>query len=177
MGTPIFQLDRTIEMLSRTPVVTDSLLRGLSSFWTYHNEGAETWTAFDIMGHLVHGEKTDWIPRMQIILGKGDKHFIPFDRFAHFEESKGKNLEQLLDEFTMLRRQNLAILKQTNPDERQLELTGIHPVFGPVTLQQLLASWVTHDCTHLYQLSRVLAFQYKEEAGPWKEFMRVLKDN
>ena len=175
MSTQSFELSEAIEILERTPAVTDALLRGLSTRWTQSNEGEETWTAFDIMGHLVHGEKTDWIPRMQIILGNGDKHFVPFDRFAHFEESKGKNLDQLIDEFTLLRRQNVAILKQTNPDAAHLEQTGIHPVFGEVTLRQLLAAWVTHDCTHLYQLSRVLAFQYREVVGPWKAFMRVLQ--
>lgn len=175
MTTAVFQLSEAIEILERTPSVTDALLRGLSPTWTHGNEGGESWNAFDIMGHLVHGEKTDWILRMQIILSKGDKHFVPFDRFAHFEESKGKLLDQLLDEFAMLRRQNVAILKQTSPDASQLEETGIHPVFGDVTLKQLLAAWVAHDCTHLYQLSRVLAFQYRDAVGPWKAFMRVLQ--
>ena len=170
-----FNLQQAIQILERTPQVVTSMLRGLDDAWTKSNEGKDTWSPYDIIGHYIHGEKTDWIPRMEIILGLGDKNFIPFDRFAQFNDSKGKSLDDLLDEFSSLRSSNISKLKAAVSDS-DLQKTGIHPKFGPVTLEQLLAAWVAHDLTHIYQISRVMARQYGAAVGPWKEFMRILND-
>jgi hypothetical protein len=169
-----FNIQQAIQILERTPSVVETLLKDLDDDWTMQNEGGETWSAFDIVGHYIHGEKTDWIPRMQIILGEGDKHFVPFDRFAQFEESKGKTLAQLLAEFDILRKENLNILRGISFTDELFDRKGIHPTFGEVTLRQLLATWVVHDLTHIHQLSRVLAKQYQQEVGPWYEFLGVL---
>ncbi len=169
-----FNFEQAIQILERTPFVVETLLKGLDNDWVMQNEGGETWSAFDIAGHYIHGEKTDWVARMQIILGDGDKHFKPFDRFAQFEESKGKTLDQLLGEFDVLRKENLAILKGISFTDEMFDRTGIHPRFGEVTLRQLLSTWVVHDLTHIHQLSRVLAKQYETEVGPWHEFLGVL---
>lgn len=169
-----FEIEKAIQILERTPSVLTTLLHDLDDDWTMQNEGGETWSAFDVIGHYVHAEKDDWIPRMQIILGDGDKHFKPFDRFAQFTESKGKTLSQLLGEFDVLRKESLATLRGISFSEELLDKTGIHPKFGNVTLRQLLATWVVHDLTHLHQLSRVLAKQYEKEVGPWREFLGVL---
>ena len=169
-----FNIQQAIQILERTPSVVETLLKDLDDDWTMQNEGGETWSAFDIVGHYIHGEKTDWIPRMQIILGEGDKHFVPFDRFAQFEESKGKTLAQLLAEFDILRKENLNILRGISYTDELFDRKGIHPTFGEVTLRQLLATWVVHDLTHIHQLSRVLAKQYQQEVGPWYEFLGVL---
>ena len=172
-----FNIQSTIQILERTPFVVETMLRNLDSEWIGRNEGGETWSPFDVVGHYIHGEKTDWLPRVKIILGDGiDKHFIPFDRFAQFEDSKGKSINELLDEFKALRQQNLEQLEEAGLTEEQLDQTGIHPKFGPVTLKQLLAAWVVHDLTHIYQISRVMAKQYEKEVGPWKEFLGVLND-
>lgn len=171
-----FNIDQALQVLERTPTVIKDLLQGLDEDWVMQNEGADTWSCYDIVGHYINGEKTDWIPRMKIILGNNeDKHFIPFDRFAQFRDSKGKSLNQLLEEFAVLRKKNIEILKSTPLTESLLDKTGIHPTFGPVTLRQLLSAWVAHDLTHIYQASRVIARQYKEEVGPWTEFIGVLK--
>lgn len=169
-----FNVEQAIQILERTPSVIETLLKGLDDDWVMGNEGGETWSAFDIVGHYIHGEKTDWMARTQIILGDGDKHFKPFDRFAQFEDSKGKTLEQLLGEFHVLRKENLAILKGISFTDEMFDRTGIHPKFGNVTLRQLLSTWVVHDLTHIHQLSRVLAKQYEQEVGPWHEFLGVL---
>ena len=151
-------------------------MRGLDQEWTQNNEGGDSWSAFDIVGHYIHGEKTDWIPRMDIILGDDtEKHFAPFDRFAQFEASKGKTLNTLLDEFKLLRAENILKLKSKSLTDELLMQTGIHPTFGSVTLKQLLSCWVVHDLNHIHQLSRVMAKQYQNEVGPWKEFLGVLK--
>jgi len=171
-----FNLPQAIEVLERTPIVLDTLLHGLSTEWTTNNEGGDTWSPYDVMGHLIHGEKTDWTQRMEIILSQGDnKTFASFDRFAQFEESKGKTLTQLLDEFKTAKQYNLAILKSKNLTGSDLTKTGTHPMFGTVTLEQLLATWVAHDLNHIAQISRVMAKQYKEEVGPWIEYLRILK--
>jgi hypothetical protein len=171
-----FKIDQALQILERTPAVIAELLQGLDNDWVMQNEGGDTWSCYDIVGHYIHGEKTDWIPRMEIILGNNaDKHFVPFDRFAQFTESKGKSLDQLLEEFAALRMKNIEILKSTPLTESLLDKTGIHPTFGPVTLRELLSAWVAHDLTHIYQASRVLAKQYKEAVGPWTEFIGVLK--
>lgn len=170
-----FNLNHCIEILSRTPAVLDSLLGGLSDEWIHSNEGEATWSPFDIVGHLIHGDKTDWIPRMEVILSDGpDKKFDPFDRFAQFEVSKGKNFRQLLDEFKALRKENIGILKSKNLGAQDLLKTGIHPEFGEVRLEQLLATWTAHDLSHLAQITRVMARQYTREVGPWKQYLPIL---
>lgn len=172
-----FTIQSALQILERTPAVLESMLRDLHDRWTMNNEGSDSWSAYDIVGHYIHGEKTDWIPRMKIILGENnDKHFVPFDRFAQFTNSKGKTLEQLLDEFRTLRLESLAALKQVEFSDEVLSRTGIHPKFGTVTLKELLATWVVHDLTHIYQITRVMAKQFASEVGPWKEFLGVLND-
>lgn len=171
-----FNLSKSILILERTPTVLNSLLRDLPNDWTSPNEGADTWSPYDVIGHLVHGEKTDWLTRTKIILSKGDhKNFEPFDRFAQFEDSKGKSINQLLDEFRSLREDNLAELQSLNITELQLELKGKHPEFGTVTLNELLSTWVAHDLGHIAQISRVMAKQYEDEVGPWKAYLGILK--
>jgi len=169
-----FDIQMAIPVLERTPQVIESLLYGLPDEWVLRNEGPDTWSPYDVVGHLIHGEQTDWIERMQIILGDGDKHFKPFDRTAMFEDSKGKSLNQLLDEFKVLRKDNLLKLQSIEFTDELLNRTGIHPKFGTVTLRQLLATWVVHDLTHINQISRVMAKQYEQAVGPWKEFLGVL---
>jgi len=169
-----YDLQKSLQILERTPQVVEDLLQGLDKEWIMSNEGPDTWSPYDIVGHYIHGEKTDWVPRMNIILGEGDKHFIPFDRFAQYRDSKGKTLQQLLDEFKQLRKENIIRLKAATINEETLQRTGIHPTFGDVTLRQLLATWVVHDLNHIYQLSRVLSKQYQQEVGPWTEFLGVL---
>ena len=170
-----FDIGKAIEILSRTPDTIDAMVSGLSNAWILATEGEGTWSAFDIVGHLIHGEKTDWIVRMEIILNdKEQKTFEPFDRYAQFQSSKGKTLQELLDEFRRLRDQNLATLKSKNLQPHDLLKTGIHPAFGMVTLSQLLATWVVHDLNHITQIARVMANQYKAEVGPWVEYLKVL---
>lgn len=166
----------TIALLTRTPAALDALLRDLPETWTHRNEGADTWTAFDIVGHLIQGEKTDWIPRAKIILESGDRRpFERFDRTAQERDSKGKTLRDLLDEFTRLRSRNIAELRTLNLTEAQLALPGRHPALGPVTLGQLLATWAAHDLTHLHQIARVMAHQYRDAVGPWTAYLGVMK--
>ncbi len=171
----LFDLNKSVSVLERTPRVLESLLGGLDTPWTHENEGPDTWSPFDIVGHLVHGEKTDWIPRILIILNDSDnKTFRPVDRFAQFEESKGKTMADLLEEFKSLRNQNLEQLKGFVLTEFELNSKGIHPELGEVTLQQVLATWVTHDLGHIAQISRVMAKQYKNEVGPWTAYISIL---
>jgi len=170
-------VDRCVEILERTPRVVRALLAGLPAEWTRGTEGPETWSPYDVVGHLVHGERTDWIARAEIILGPGpDRRFRPFDRTAQFRESAGRPLDALLDEFDAARRASLTRLREMAPTEADLDRSGIHPAFGPVTLRQLLAAWVAHDLDHLVQISRVMARQVTAEAGPWREYLRVLRD-
>lgn len=172
-----FSIEKSIEILERTPLVIEDLLGGISEEWVKNNEGPQTWSPYDIVGHLIHGEKTDWIPRMEIILSdKKDKTFDPFDRFAQFKISQGQSIVQLLDEFKKLRKQNIEHLRGKKLKEQELEKKGNHPDFGEVTLKQLLAAWVAHDLNHIVQISRVMAKQYKTEIGPWKDFMGVMKN-
>ena len=169
-------LQDTISLLARTPAALNALLRDLSETWTLRNEGGETWSAFDIVGHLIHGERTDWMPRTKMILQFGEtKSFEPFDRWGQERESKGKSLAQLLDEFTRLRSENLSELRTLNLRPEDLEKRGRHPALGVVTLSQLLATWAAHDLTHLHQISRVMAHQYREAVGPWTKFLGVLQ--
>ncbi|MEO5778127.1 MAG: DinB family protein [Flavobacterium sp.] len=170
-----FNLSKSIEILERTPQVLTTLLSGLSNEWIQNNEGEETWSPYDVIGHLIQGEKTDWIVRTEIILSnEADKNFALFDRFAQFEESKGKTISDLLNEFQELRTKNLIALqsRQITPDD--LQQTGIHPAFGEITLENLLATWVAHDLGHIAQIARVMAKQYKNEVGPWTEYIPIL---
>ena len=170
-----YNLTEALEVLEQTPRTLKSFLGHLSDSWLYNNEGENTWSPYDIVGHLIHGEKTDWIPRLKIILSdSADKTFVPFDRFAQFENSKGKSITQLLDEFEALRKDNLTILRQLNLSEAQLELKGQHPELGETTLSQLLSTWVTHDLGHIAQISRVMAKQYKDQVGPWVAYISIL---
>lgn len=170
-----FELNKSIEILKRSPSVYRNLFYGLNTDWTNANEGTDTWSAFDMIGHLIHGEKTDWIPRAKIILGDNeDKSFIPFDRFAQAELSEGKTIERLLDEFGMLREQNIQELLSWNLQESDLLKTGLHPELGEVTLQQLIATWTIHDLSHLHQVSRVMVKHYKNDIGPWKQYSGIL---
>lgn len=170
-----FDLKKSLDILTRTPFVLETLLEGISEEWIQNNEGEGTWSPFDIVGHLIHGERTDWITRMEIILSDSqNKKFDSFDRFAQFEESKGKNLRQLLDEFKALRKENIAVLRSKNIDKQDLAKRGIHPVFGEVTLEQLLATWSAHDLGHLGQIARVMAKQYTQAVGPWKQYLPIL---
>lgn len=171
----IFSLQKSLEILTRTPDVLDSMLRGISADWAEVNDGGETWNPYDVVGHLIHGEKTDWIARLDIMMFAYDKRFTPFDRFAQFEDSKGKSLESLLAEFRELRRANLEKVKSLNLTAGDFKRTGIHPVFGEVTVQQLFATWVAHDLNHLAQIARVMAKQYTEEVGPWREYLGILQ--
>jgi DinB family protein len=171
-----FNLEKSIEILERTPNVLKALLQGLSDDWILNNEGEGTWSAYDVVGHLIHGEKTDWIPRTEIILsGNSNKSFVVFDRFAQFEESRGKSLKELLDEFDMLRKKNIEILRSKSVNAETLQEKGIHPAFGEVSLSQLLATWVVHDLDHIVQVSRVLAKQYASAVGPWTAYLKVLR--
>jgi len=170
-----FDLTNGIAVLDRTPHTFRAMLGGLSPAWTDATEGPETWSPYVIMGHLIHGERTDWIPRARIILAQGaDRRFTPYDRFAQFHESQGKSLAELLDEFARLRAENLTTLDGWQLTERELALEGEHPEFGPVTLRQLLATWVAHDLGHIAQTTRVMAKQYREAVGPWRAYLPVL---
>ena len=170
-----FDIDKAMPILERTPMIVALLLKDLDNDWIYSNEGQDTWSPFDVVGHYIHGEKTDWIPRLNIILGEqDDKRFVPFDRFAQFRDSKGKNLDELLEEFARLRSENLEKLRKVKLDEATLSKKGIHPAFGEVTLEELLSSWVVHDLGHINQITRVLAKQYKEAVGPWTAYMGIL---
>lgn len=169
-------LQDTIALLSRTPATLNALLRDLPEAWTLCNEGESTWTAFDVIGHLVSGERTDWMPRVRMILEHGEtRTFVPFDRWAQERESQGKSLPQLLDEFANLRSKNLVELRALNLQPNDLDRRGRHPDFGPVSLSQLLATWAAHDLTHLHQISRLMAYQYREAVGPWSIYLGVLK--
>lgn len=170
-----FELSRAIEVLERTPATFRALLAGLPEAWTAANEGPDTFTPFDNLGHLIHGERTDWIPRARIILAQGtNRRFEPYDRFAQQRESAGKSVAQLLDELALLRAENLATLRGWKLSERELGLEGEHPSLGLVSLRQLLATWVAHDLGHVAQTARVMAKQYRDAVGPWRAYLPVL---
>jgi hypothetical protein len=171
-----FQLDHAKEILKRTPSTLKSLLRDLPNQWTLSNEGPDTWSPFDVVGHLIHGEKTDWMPRARIILEYGmERPFQPFNRFAMFEESKSKSLDDLLSEFERLRENNLRVLDEMTLTPELLAKRGTHPELGVVTLGQLLSTWVVHDLNHVGQIVRVMAKQYREGVGPWRAYLGILK--
>ena len=162
-----YTVEQAIEILERTPAVLTALLEGLSDDWIINNEGPETFSPYDIVGHLIHGEKTDWTARAKMILEFGNtKPFVPWDRFAQYEESKGKSLQQLLNEFTAIRKENMDWFTSLQLSEIDLDKKGVHLVLGEVTLRNLLSTWVVHDLTHIAQITRVMAKQYKEEMGP-----------
>ncbi len=171
-----FSLSKSLEILENTPEVISHLLEGLSEEWTHTNEGDETWSAYDVIGHLIHADYTDWMVRINIIMSdEVDKTFPPFDRFAHFENSKGKSLQQLLEEFKSVRLEKLKEFKKINFTKDDLNKTGIHTAFGEITLAQLIATWAVHDLNHISQITRIMAFQYKKNVGPWNEYLRILK--
>ncbi len=171
-----FQVEQAVEILSNTPLVLKSLLGNLSIEWTEKVVDSEDWGPFDIVGHYIHGEETDWIPRAEIILKQGDNlTFEPFDRFAQFESSKDKTLCELLETFAKRRQKNLEILKSWNLTDEQLRLKGIHPELGEVNLEQLISTWVAHDLTHIRQIVTVLAKKYTENVGVWKEYLSILQ--
>ncbi|HZI28620.1 MAG TPA: DinB family protein [Gemmatimonadaceae bacterium] len=170
-----FDLSAGTAVLARTPGTLRSMLSGLPDSWTYATEGPDTWSPYDIVGHLIHGERTDWIPRARIVLDQGaNRRFTPYDRFAQFHESTGKTLGELLDEFERLRGNNLETLAAWQLTESQFALEGQHPELGAVPLRQLLAAWVVHDLGHIAQCARVMAKQYREAIGPWDEYLPIV---
>lgn len=170
-----FEYEQAVEVLRRTPASLAALLRGLPAAWITSAEGADTWSAYDVVGHLLHGEETDWIPRARIILEQGEgRPFDAFDRTAMFEQYKGFSLDQLLAAFERARAQNLATLDEWRITPEQLARTGTHPALGAVTLSQLLAAWVVHDLNHIGQIVEVLAHQYAGAVGPWREYLAIL---
>jgi hypothetical protein len=172
-----FSLSNCVDVLQRTPSLVEQLLRDLPDSLTRANEGPETFSPFDVVGHLIDGEETDWMTRARIILSNSDdKRFVPYDRFRHYARNKGRDLQSLLEEFARLREKNLAELRGWGLTEQQLDLTGVHPTFGNVTLRELLASWVVHDLGHIAQIARVMAKQYADDVGPWTPFLPVLTD-
>lgn len=171
-----FNLQDTIALLARTPATLNALLRDLPATWTMRNEGENTWSPFDIVGHFIHGEHADWVPRAKMILQFGENRtFVPFDRWAQERQSQGKSLDQRLDEFAGLRSENLVELRALNLQKEDLARRGRHPELGTVTLAQLLATWAAHDLTHLHQISRVMAHQYREAVGPWSKYLGVMR--
>jgi DinB family protein len=169
-------LRTTIALLTRTPAALDALLRDLPDAWTMRNEGEGTWSVFDVIGHLIHGERTDWMPRARMILQSGESQaFEPFDRSGHTRDSAGKSLGQLLDDFARLRAENLRDLRALNLRPEDLARRGRHPALGVVTLSQLLSTWAAHDLTHVHQISRVMAHQYRDSVGPWSAYLGVLQ--
>lgn len=170
-----FDLERSIQVLSVTPKTLRAMLDGLAAEWTAQSDQAD-WQPFDVVGHLIHGEETDWIPRARIILEQGENRtFVPFDRFAQFERSQGRSLAELLDEFETLRSENLRTLRSWGLTEENLDLEGMHPELGRVTLRQLLATWVVHDLNHIRQIVTAMAKQYSDEVGVWREYLSILE--
>jgi DinB superfamily len=171
-----YDLQQSMELLARTPATLDALLRGLPEAWTLCKEGENTWSAFDVVGHLIHAERTDWMPRAKMILQSGESRaFEPFDRRAQERESQNKSLDRLLNEFARLRSENLSELRALNLRQQDLDRRGRHPALGVVSLSELLATWAVHDLTHLHQISRTMAHQYRDAVGPWSAYLGVLK--
>ena len=170
-----FNIPDSVAVLERTPATLRAMLAGLEAAWIDADEGPDTWSPYVNVGHLIHGERTDWIPRGRIILAQGgDRRFTPYDRFAQFHESRGQSLDNLLDEFARLRAENLATLRSWRLSEPQLALQGEHPEFGRVTLRQLLATWVVHDLGHIAQIARVMAKRYSDDIGPWRAYLPIV---
>lgn len=169
-------IEHTVQILERTPHTLHALLNNLNEEWTQKNEGGETWSPYDVIGHLIHCDEENWIPRIQIVLSDSVvKKFKPLDRFAQLEKSKGKTINQLLDEFIKIRFSSIAKLRALNITDEQFTKTAIHPEFGSVNLSQLISTWLVHDFDHLSQIARVMAKQYKDDVGPWIQYLRVLK--
>lgn len=172
-----FQIEPAVAILSRTPATLNALLRDLPGTWLVRNEGPETWSPYDVIGHLIHGDETDWIPRAKIILEHGEtRAFEPFDRVAMFEESRGKSIGQLLDTFAQIRAENLRQLQAMNLTADLLDKRGHHPELGVVTLRQLLSTWVVHDLGHIRQVVRVMSKQYRDAVGPWRAYLSILEE-
>lgn len=172
-----FELEQCIQLLSRTPVILRTWFNELPKNWIHERGKDESWSPYDVLGHLIHGERTDWIPRVEIILFEGSrKEFKPFDRFAHLEKSRGKAVNDLLEEFEELRAMNLSKLQGFQLSAADLEKTGIHPELGEVTLRQLLSTWVVHDLNHIGQIAEVMARHYTNEVGPWKAYLDILTE-
>lgn len=172
----MFELHKSKQLLTRTPSILESMLSGLSEEWLKNNEGEMTWSPYDVVGHLIHGEKTDWLTRAKIILSDTEnKTFEPFDRFYQMNEGKERTILDLLKEFREIREHNLNELNTLEISEIDLTKKGMHPEFGEVSLKQLLSTWVVHDLGHISQISRVMAKQYESEVGPWKEYLGILK--
>lgn len=170
-----FRVSDAVEVLARTPAVLQAMLAGLSDSWVFDNYGPDTFSPFDVVGHLIHGERTDWMVRVQVILQHGEtRAFEPFERYAMYEESKGKSMQDLLGEFGRLRHANLEALAALRLSPQQLALSGRHPALGRVTLGQLLAAWVVHDLNHVHQIAKCMAYQYRDEVGPWREYLTIL---
>ncbi len=169
-----YSIEKAIPVLRNTPGVLAAMTLHLAGEWLFTNEGGETWSVFDVLGHLVHGEKTNWIQRLDYILEGQQRPFETFDRFAQFEESKGKTIDQLLTAFRQLREHNIALLLHKGITAEHYELIGHHPVFGAVKLSELLATWVAHDLDHIAQIARVMAKQYKEAVGPWQAYLKIV---
>jgi hypothetical protein len=170
------ELNNTIALLENTPAAVNALLRHLPEFWTTRSEGENTWNAWDVVGHLIYAEHADWIPRMALILESGEaKAFEPFDRQGHRKLYAGRSLEQLLDEFAVVRAANLTRLRALNLTDEQLERKGLHPALGSVTLNEMLATWAAHDLTHLHQIARVMSYQYRDAVGPFRAFLGVMQ--
>jgi hypothetical protein len=173
-----FELASSMDILRRTPATLHALLDGLGDAWTRGNEGSDTFSPFDVVGHLIDGEETDWMPRARIILSRDpEAAFVPYDRFRHYGRNRARTLDSLLDEFARLRADNLTQLAGWNLGESELDLRARHPSLGPVTLRQLLAAWVVHDLGHIAQVVRVMAKQHREEVGPWVQYLPVLTDH
>jgi hypothetical protein len=171
----VHDVERSIEILSRTPGTLHAMLGGVSDFWARSNYGENTFSPFDVVGHLIHAEKTNWMTRLRVILDHGASVPFPaFDRYAMFEDSRGKSMEELLDTFAQLRVKNLGDLRAMKLAPEQFDLAGTHPQIGSVTLKNLLAAWVVHDLGHLHQIAKAMAYQYRDEVGPWREFLTIL---
>jgi len=170
------RLDDAVAILERTPASLTALLEGLPDRWIQATEGAGTWSPYEVIGHLIHGERTDWIPRARHIMAGDSRPFEPFDRTAQFTDSQGKSMAALLVTFAELRQQNLATLLNMNLTNEDLHRRGLHPELGEVTLEQLLATWVVHDLDHVGQIARTMAKVYSEATGPWSAYLSILRD-
>lgn len=170
-----FVLGEAMEVLSRTPAVLTAMLAGLSQPWVRNNYGENTFSPFDVVGHLIHGERTDWMPRARMILEHGEaRAFEPFDRYAMYQASVGCSLEELLTTFDRLRNESLAELRAMKLDETRLDCRGTHPALGTVTLRELLATWVVHDLNHVHQVAKSMAHQYRGSVGAWRAYLSIL---
>jgi len=174
--TDALKLEDAVAVLKRTPETLNTLLADLPDTWIKATEGADTWSPYDVIGHLIHGERTDWIPRARHILAGETRPFEPFDRTAQFRESRGKTLRELLATFADLRRKNVSALEKLNLSDEDLNRRGLHPELGDVTLGQLIATWVVHDLDHIAQITRTMAKVYGEATGPWNAYLSILRD-